>query len=123
MSPAKLSRSMVASPQSPLPFHLAKSLYLCCAAEPRKHRWRCLLPPKWPLPASLFQLAIAGRMDLSLSSSQHILWKHRCASAGAAAVAVQTPTLLREGLPFHRDSSPACRSTRHTLAGLTANTS
>src|ERR1700730_5152611 len=29
MSPAKLSLSMVASPQSPLPFHLAKSLYLC----------------------------------------------------------------------------------------------
>src|ERR1700688_1028692 len=30
MSPAQLSLSMVASPQSPLPFHLAKSLYLCC---------------------------------------------------------------------------------------------
>jgi hypothetical protein len=30
---------------------------------------------------------------------------------------------LREGLPFHRDSSPACCNTRHTLAGLTATTS
>src|ERR1700686_2753506 len=30
MSPAKLSLSMVASPQSPLPFHLAKTFYLYC---------------------------------------------------------------------------------------------
>src|SRR6266852_214500 len=30
MSPAKLSLSIVASPQSPPPFHLAKSLYLHC---------------------------------------------------------------------------------------------
>ena len=33
------------------------------------------------------------------------------------------PVPLREGLPFHRDSSPACFNTRHTLAGLTAATS
>src|ERR1700686_1869295 len=30
MSPVKLSLSMVASPQSPLPFHLTKSFYLAC---------------------------------------------------------------------------------------------
>src|SRR6516225_10519738 len=30
MSPAKLSLSIVASPQSPLPFHLAKASYLYC---------------------------------------------------------------------------------------------
>src|SRR5450759_3865363 len=74
MSPAKLSLSMVASPQSPLPFHLAKSLYI--PAEPREHRWRCLPPTKLPLPASLFQLAIASRVNLGLSSSQHILRRH-----------------------------------------------
>ncbi len=33
------------------------------------------------------------------------------------------PVPFREGLPFHRDSSPACCNTRHTLAGLTATTS
>jgi hypothetical protein len=30
---------------------------------------------------------------------------------------------LRDGFGFQRDSSPACFSTRHTLAGLTATTS
>src|SRR6266446_8936472 len=34
MSPAKLSLSMVASPQSPLPFHLAKAFYLYCEPAP-----------------------------------------------------------------------------------------
>jgi hypothetical protein len=29
----------------------------------------------------------------------------------------------RDHLPFQRESSPACFSTRHTLAGLTATTS
>src|SRR5882762_5118481 len=33
------------------------------------------------------------------------------------------PVPLHEGLPFHRDSSPACCNTRHTLAVLTATTS
>ena len=27
---------------------------------------------------------------------------------------------MRDGLAFHRDSSPACFNTRHTVAGLTA---
>src|SRR5229473_772436 len=45
-------------------------------AKTCKQRWRCLLPAKLPLPASLFQLAIAGSMDLSLTSGEHILRGH-----------------------------------------------
>src|SRR5450759_3022303 len=55
MSPAKLSLSMVASPHSPLPFHLAQYLYMP-RGNPRK--------------------SIASRVNLGLSSSQHILRRH-----------------------------------------------
>src|SRR5438270_4036009 len=33
------------------------------------------------------------------------------------------PVPLRDGLPFHRESNPACCNTRQTLEGLTATTS
>src|SRR5438876_10003647 len=45
-------------------------------AKTRKQRGRCLLPAKLPLPSSLFQFAIAGSMDLSLTSGDHILRGH-----------------------------------------------
>src|ERR1700693_4993342 len=47
-----------------------------CRARPRKPPGHCLLPTKLPLPASLFQLTITRRMNLRLSSLQHILRRH-----------------------------------------------
>ena len=47
-----------------------------CRARPRKQPGHCRLPTKLPLPASLFQLTITRRMNLRLSSLQHILRRH-----------------------------------------------
>src|ERR1017187_427497 len=62
--PTKLSLGMVASLQSPLPFHLARSLYLS--------RSRFLLPAFLPPLARLIQLAISRRMDLRLPPRHHV---------------------------------------------------
>ncbi len=33
-------------------------------------------PPELPLMTCLLELAIAGRMNLGLASSEHIVWRH-----------------------------------------------
>src|ERR1700730_1981663 len=117
MSPAKLSLSMVASPQSPLPFHLAKSLYLCSGTAQTSMAVTVadeVAAAGEPLPACDrgphgSQPVVQPAYLVETSMCQ--CW---CGCSGCS-----NPDPLREGLPFHSDSSPACRSTRHTLAGLT----
>src|SRR5207237_10874127 len=76
--PTKLSLGMVASLQSPLPFYLARSLYL------QSRGIRCvflrdvrgLLTPQLPCLASSLQFEIALSMDLLLLALQHIFRRH-----------------------------------------------
>ena len=57
-------------------FRFTRRSHFSGIAEPLKPQSRRLQPAKLPLPTSFFQLAIASRVDLGLSSGEPILGRH-----------------------------------------------